>query len=42
MCSSDLLLLMLFHVLRVWMDSGAAPVFRGETEALVIKEGGLQ
>ena len=36
------LALMLVHVLRVWMDSGAAPVFRGETEALVIKEGGVQ
>lgn len=35
------LLLMLIHVLRAWMDFGAAPVFRGETEALVIKEGGV-
>ena len=34
--------LMLVHVLRAWMDFGAAPVFRGETEVLVIKEGGVQ
>lgn len=36
------LFLMLVHVFRVWMESGAAPVFRGETEALVIKEGGVR
>ena len=36
------LALMLVHVLRVWMDSGAAPVFRGETEVLVMNEGGIQ
>ncbi|MBS1226855.1 MAG: C4-dicarboxylate transport system permease DctM subunit [Proteobacteria bacterium] len=36
------LLLMLVHALRIWMDQGAAPVFRGETEALVMKEGGVQ
>ena len=35
------LVLMLIHVLRVWMDQGAAPVFRGETEVLVMKEGGV-
>ena len=35
------LFLMLVHVLRAWMDFGAAPVFRGETEVLVIKEGGV-
>lgn len=29
------LVLMLIHVLRAWMDQGAAPVFRGETETLV-------
>lgn len=29
------LILMLIHVLRVWMDQGAAPVFRGETEAII-------
>lgn len=34
------LVLMLIHVLRAWMDNGAAPVFRGETEALVLEEGG--
>ena len=34
------LVLMLIHVLRAWMDKGAAPVFRGETEALVSEEGG--
>jgi len=34
------LVLMLIHVLRAWMDHGAAPVFRGETEALVLEEGG--
>ncbi|MDP1989652.1 MAG: TRAP transporter small permease [Syntrophales bacterium] len=33
------LLLMLIHVLRIWMDQGAAPVFRGETEVLILKEG---
>ncbi len=33
------LLLMLTHVLRIWMDQGAAPVFRGETEVLILKEG---
>ena len=36
------LTMMLIHVLRVWMDSGAAPVFRGETEVLVMKEGGVK
>ena len=36
------LVLMLIHVLRAWMDRGAAPVFRGETEALVAEEGGLR
>jgi len=34
------LVLMLIHVLRAWMDQGAAPVFRGETEVLVSEEGG--
>lgn len=29
------LALMLLHVLRAWLDEGAAPVFRGETETLV-------
>jgi TRAP-type transport system small permease protein len=33
---------MLIHVLRIWMDQGAAPVFRGETEVLVMNEGGVQ
>lgn len=33
------LLLMLIHVLRIWMDQGAAPVFRGETEVLIMREG---
>jgi TRAP-type C4-dicarboxylate transport system permease small subunit len=28
------MILMLIHVLRAWMDQGAAPVFRGETEIL--------
>jgi len=36
------LILMLTHVLRVWMEEGAAPVFRGETEVLVMKEGGVE
>lgn len=36
------LVLMLIHVLRTWMDQGAAPVFRGETEVLVMKEGSAQ
>lgn len=36
------MILMLIHVLRIWMDQGAAPVFRGETEVLVISEGGVQ
>ncbi|MCX7140650.1 MAG: TRAP transporter small permease [Proteobacteria bacterium] len=36
------MVLMLIHVLRMWMDQGAAPVFRGETEVLVISEGGVQ
>jgi TRAP-type C4-dicarboxylate transport system permease small subunit len=36
------LFLMLMHVLRAWMEFGAAPVFRGETETLVMKEEGLQ
>jgi TRAP-type C4-dicarboxylate transport system permease small subunit len=35
------LVLMLIHVLRAWMDKGAAPVFRGETETIVSTEGGL-
>jgi TRAP-type C4-dicarboxylate transport system permease small subunit len=35
------LVLMLIHVLRAWMDFGAAPVFRGETEVLVMNEGGV-
>jgi len=34
--------LMLIHVLRAWMDQGAAPVFRGETEVLVAEEGGVR
>lgn len=33
------LFLMLVHVIRAWMDHGAAPVFRGETEALVADQG---
>jgi TRAP-type C4-dicarboxylate transport system permease small subunit len=33
------LTLFLIHVLRIWMDQGAAPVFRGETEVLIMKEG---
>lgn len=33
------LTLMLIHVLRIWMDQGAAPVFRGETELLIMNEG---
>ena len=36
------LVLMLIHVLRAWMDYGAAPVFRGEIEVLVMKEGGVK
>ena len=36
------LLLMLIHILRAWMDKGPAPVFRGETEVLVEKEGGVR
>jgi TRAP-type C4-dicarboxylate transport system permease small subunit len=36
------LILMLIHVLRAWMDKGAAPVFRGEAEALVAEEGGVK
>ncbi len=32
------LTLMLVHILRDWMDHGAAPVFRGETETLVATE----
>ncbi|MFT3961294.1 TRAP transporter small permease [Propionivibrio sp.] len=36
------LALMLMHVLRAWMEFGAAPVFRDETEVLVMKEEGLQ
>jgi TRAP-type C4-dicarboxylate transport system permease small subunit len=36
------LLLMLIHVLRAWMDHGAAPVFRGETETIVSEEAGLR
>jgi TRAP-type C4-dicarboxylate transport system permease small subunit len=33
------LVLMLVHVLRAWLDQGAATVFRGETELLVADEG---
>jgi TRAP-type C4-dicarboxylate transport system permease small subunit len=33
------LFLMLVHVIRAWMDHGAAPVFRGETESLVADQG---
>jgi TRAP-type transport system small permease protein len=33
------LTLMLIHVLRIWVDQGAAPVFRGETEVLIMHEG---
>ena len=36
------LVLMLVHILRTWMDQGAAPVFRGETEVIVESEGGLK
>jgi TRAP-type C4-dicarboxylate transport system permease small subunit len=36
------LTLMLIHMLRIWMDQGAAPVFRGETEALIMQEGDVQ
>lgn len=36
------LIFMLMHILRIWMDQGAAPVFRGETEVLVMNEGGIQ
>jgi len=36
------MVLMLIHVLRAWMDQGAAPVFRGETEVLVAEEGGVR
>jgi TRAP-type C4-dicarboxylate transport system permease small subunit len=32
------LLLMMVHVLRIWLDQGSAPVFRGETETLVAGE----
>ena len=32
------LALMLLHAVRIWLDQGAAPVFRGETEALVMNE----
>ncbi len=32
----------LIVALLTWMDKGAAPVFRGETETLVEKEGGVQ
>jgi TRAP-type transport system small permease protein len=34
------LILMLIHVTRAWVDHGAAPVFRGETESLVEELGG--
>jgi TRAP-type C4-dicarboxylate transport system permease small subunit len=34
------LVLMLVHVMRLWADEGAAPVFRGETETLVEQAGG--
>jgi TRAP-type C4-dicarboxylate transport system permease small subunit len=33
------LTLMLIHVVRIWMDRGAAEVFRGETEVLIMSEG---
>lgn len=33
------LVLMLIHILRIWMDQGSAPVFRGETEVLIMSEG---
>jgi TRAP-type C4-dicarboxylate transport system permease small subunit len=36
------LTLMLIHVLRIWMDQGSAPVFRGETEVLIMKEGDVK
>ncbi len=36
------LALMLLHVVRIWLDQGAEPVFRGETEALVMHEGGVE
>jgi len=36
------LFLMLVHVVRAWMDKGAAPVFRGETEALVADQDGAR
>ena len=29
------LVLMLSHIVHAWMDQGAAPVFRGETESIV-------
>ncbi len=32
------LALMLLHAVRIWLDQCAAPVFRGETEALVMHE----
>ena len=32
------LALMLLHAVRIWLDQGAVPVFRGETEALVMNE----
>ncbi len=34
------LALMLVHILRAWLDQGAAPVFRGETEVIVETAGG--
>lgn len=36
------LILMLIHVLRSWLDHGAASVFRGETEILIASEGGAK
>ena len=33
---------MLLHVIRIWLDQGAAPVFRGETEVLVMNEEGIE
>jgi TRAP-type transport system small permease protein len=36
------LTLMLIHVLRIWMDQGSAPVFRGETELLIMNEGDVK
>jgi len=35
------LVLMLLHVVRIWAQQGAAPVFRGETETLTAPTGAL-